>query len=122
MAGSAGSRFRIRGPTLIPPHFVAIGGKAGILYLLDRERLRIDRPGSERKELQSIRAAGGVYESAAYWNKHLYLTSVIPCRTFLCAMAAFQIGSLPGRREVRKPDRFARHLGEWNPQRNRLGH
>ena len=63
------------GPTLIPPHFIAIGGKAGILYLLDRDRLRIDRPGSERKELQSIRSGGGIYEAAAYWNSHLYLTS-----------------------------------------------
>lgn len=63
------------GPTLVPPHFVVIGGKEGVLYLLDRNHMRIDRPGSARKELQSMRPGGGIYSAAAYWNEHLYLTS-----------------------------------------------
>lgn len=61
------------GPTLVPPHFVVIGGKDGVLYLLDRDRMRVDRPGSERKELQSVRPGGGIYAAAAYWNGHLYV-------------------------------------------------
>ncbi len=60
------------GPVLIPPHYVAIAGKEGVLYLLDRERMRIDRPGSARKELQSMRLGGGFYAAPAYWNGHLY--------------------------------------------------
>lgn len=37
--------------------------------------MRIDRPGSERKELQSIHPGVGIYSAAAYWNEHLYLAS-----------------------------------------------
>ncbi len=55
------------GPTLIPPNFVAIGGKDGVLYLLDRNHL-----GGKHS---AVTPGGGIYSAAAWWNGNLYVSS-----------------------------------------------
>lgn len=55
------------GPTLVPPHFIAIGGKDGVLYLLDRNRLG-GKP-------SAITPGGGIYSAPAFWNGQIYLSS-----------------------------------------------
>jgi hypothetical protein len=52
------------GPVLIPERLLIVGGKSGVFYVLDRDRMR--------REIQTIEAGGGIYAAPAYWNGHLY--------------------------------------------------
>ena len=66
------------GPMLLPdqpgdrPHLLLIAGKGGVLYLIDRDRMRTDRGGSSRHELQAFSLGGDAYSAPAYWNGHVY--------------------------------------------------
>lgn len=69
------------GPMLLPdqpgphPHLVVVGGKAPLLYVLDRDRLGHYRPGSNLHAVQTIPTVGGIFGSMAYWNHHVYVLS-----------------------------------------------
>ncbi len=69
------------GPMLLPdqpgahPHLAVVGGKAPLLYVLDRDRLGHYRPGSNLHAVQTIPTVGGIYGSTAYWNHHVYVLS-----------------------------------------------
>ncbi|HEY3742307.1 MAG TPA: hypothetical protein VGL53_20800 [Bryobacteraceae bacterium] len=66
------------GPVLLPdqpgphPHLLAAAGKAGVIYLIDRDRMGKFQSGSDRHAIQTITSPGGVYGAPAYWNGHVY--------------------------------------------------
>lgn len=67
------------GPLLLPdqpgphPHLAIIGGKAPLIYVIDRDRMGHYQPGSNSHALQTIAMLGGIYGSMAYWNHHVYV-------------------------------------------------
>ncbi len=67
------------GPVLIPdqpgphPHLLVVGGKEGVLYLLDRDRLGRYRPDTEQGALSQVRLRDGVYGAPASWFGHVYV-------------------------------------------------
>jgi hypothetical protein len=67
------------GPILLPdqpgphPHLLLAGGKNGVLYVLDRDRLGHYQPGSNSHAVQALRLGGGIYAAPAYWNGHVYI-------------------------------------------------
>jgi len=69
------------GPILLPdqpgphPHLAVVGGKAPLIYVLDRDHLGHYRPGSNLHAVQTIPTVGGIYGSMAYWNHHVYVLS-----------------------------------------------
>ncbi len=70
------------GPVLIPSlpgphaHLVAIAGKGGTLYLLDRDHMGQYQPNNDSHAVQTIPSpGGGVFGSMAYWNRSLYVLS-----------------------------------------------
>ncbi len=69
------------GPMLLPdqhgahPHLAIIGGKAPLLYLVDRDRMGHFQAGSNRHAVQTLPTKGGIFGSAAYWNGNVYLLS-----------------------------------------------
>jgi len=66
------------GPLLLPnqpgphPHVLLQGTKAGVLYVLDRDRMGKYRPDRD-DVLQKIQMAGGEYGAPAYWNGHVFV-------------------------------------------------
>jgi hypothetical protein len=66
------------GPVLLPdqpgphPHLLAVGGKGGTLYLVDRDRMGGYRADSDAHAVQAVIGAGKGFGAAAYWNGHLY--------------------------------------------------
>ncbi len=66
------------GPILLPdqpgphPHLVLIGGKNGVLFVLDRDRLGHYQTG-DSAVIQSLRLGGDIYSTPAYWNGHVYV-------------------------------------------------
>ena len=67
------------GPVLLPdqpgtnPHLLVVAGKAGVIYLIDRDRMGHFHGGADTNALQTLRAAGtGAFGAPAYWNGHLY--------------------------------------------------
>ena len=69
------------GPMLLPDqaggnsHLIVIGGKAPLLYVVDRDHMGHYRPDSNGHAVQTIPMKGGIYGSTAYWNRNLYLIS-----------------------------------------------
>ena len=69
------------GPMLLPdqpgphPHLAVIGGKAPLIYLLDRDHLGHYQPGSNSHAIQTIPTKGGIFGSMAYWNHNVYVLS-----------------------------------------------
>jgi hypothetical protein len=69
------------GPMLLPdqpgphPHLAVIAGKAGTIYLLDRDHLGHYRSDNDSHAVQTIEARGGIFGSMAYWNQSLYVLS-----------------------------------------------
>jgi len=67
------------GPMLLPdqpgahPHLAIIGGKAPLLYVINRDRMGRYQPVSNSHALQTIPTRGGIYGSMAYWNHHVYV-------------------------------------------------
>jgi len=68
------------GPVLLPdqtgahPHVLVAAGKAGVIYVVDRDRMGKFQAGSDSHAIQTLK--GGVGSSAfgapAYWNGHLF--------------------------------------------------
>lgn len=69
------------GPMLLPDqpgahsHLAIVGGKAPVIYLLDRDHLGRYHAGSNLNAVQTIGTVGGIYGSMAYWNHHVYVLS-----------------------------------------------
>ena len=69
------------GPMLLPdqsgphPHLAIVGGKAPLLYLLDRDHLGRYHAGSNSHAVQTIPTVGGIFGSTAYWNHNVYVLS-----------------------------------------------
>ncbi|HEX3472719.1 MAG TPA: pyrrolo-quinoline quinone [Silvibacterium sp.] len=69
------------GPMLLPdqpgphPHLAVVGGKAPLIYVLDRDHLGHYQPGSNSHAVQTIPTKGGIYGSMAYWNHNVYVLS-----------------------------------------------
>lgn len=67
------------GPMLLPdqpgshPHLLLAGGKNGILYVLDRDRMGHFQTGGDSHAVERYRFHGGIYAAAAYWNGHVYM-------------------------------------------------
>jgi hypothetical protein len=67
------------GPVLLPdqpgphPHLALIGGKAPLLYVIDRDRMGHYQPATNSHAVQTIPTRGGIFGSIAYWNRHVYL-------------------------------------------------
>ena len=66
------------GPLLLPdqpgphPHLLLVGGKEGVLYVLDRDHLGAFQPDGD-SILQAFRLGGGLYAAPAYWNRPVYV-------------------------------------------------
>ncbi len=69
------------GPMLLPdqpgphPHLAVIGGKAPLIYLIDRDRMGHFQAGSNSHAVQTVPTKGGIFGSMAYWNHHLFVLS-----------------------------------------------
>jgi hypothetical protein len=67
------------GPILLPdqsgphPHLVLVGGKNGVLFVLDRDRLGHRQTSAANPVLQVLHLGGGIYSTPASWNGHLYV-------------------------------------------------
>ena len=69
------------GPMLLPdqpgphPHLLVVGGKAPMMYLLDRDHLGHFDPQNNNNAVQTISTHGGIFGSMAYWNHNVYVLS-----------------------------------------------
>lgn len=69
------------GPMLLPDqkganqHLVIVGGKAPLLYVVERDRMGKFRPDSNSHAVQTIPMKGGIYGAAAYWHGNVYVLS-----------------------------------------------
>jgi hypothetical protein len=69
------------GPVLLPPqsgphpHLVAIAGKGGTIYLIDRNHMGHYQPNDDSLAVQTIPGPGGVFGAMAYWNHSVYVLS-----------------------------------------------
>ena len=66
------------GPLLVPQQtgsgvrLVVIGGKGGVIYVINRDRMGKFVPGHNRQAVQTIKVGGGIMGAPAYWNGHVY--------------------------------------------------
>ncbi len=69
------------GPMLLPwqpgvhPHLAVVEGKAGVLYLVDRDHMGHWQPGNDSHAVQTLPLPNGVFGSMTYWNHSLYVLS-----------------------------------------------
>jgi hypothetical protein len=57
------------------PHLAVIGGKAPMIYVVDRDHLGHYQTRSNSHAVQTIPTPGGIYGSMAYWNHNVYVLS-----------------------------------------------
>lgn len=66
------------GPLLIPEqpgsqtHLVVVGGKGGVIYVVNRDHMGRFVPGNDPHAVKTIKVGGGIMGAPAYWNGHLY--------------------------------------------------
>lgn len=66
------------GPVLLPdqrgphPHLLVAAGKAGLVYVIDRDHMGGFHAGSNSHAIQTLQAGTGAFGAPAYWNGHLY--------------------------------------------------
>src|SRR5262249_44829105 len=69
------------GPVLLPdqtgphPHVMLAAGKAGVVYVIDRDRMGGFRAGSNLHALQTLQVGNGTFGAPAYWNGHVYFAN-----------------------------------------------
>jgi hypothetical protein len=69
------------GPMLLPdqpgphPHLALIGGKAPLIYVIDRDRMGHYQAASNSHAVQTIPMRGGIFGSMAYWNHNIYVVA-----------------------------------------------
>lgn len=67
------------GPLLLPDesgaskHMVFVTGKAGVSYLIDRDRMGHYRPGNDTHAIQTLHTSESGFGSSAYWNHTLFV-------------------------------------------------
>jgi hypothetical protein len=61
------------GPLLFLGYLLVIGGKNGVLYVLDRDRMGGYQTGGNSHAVQTLHFGEGIYSAPAYWNGHMYL-------------------------------------------------
>ena len=67
------------GPVLLPdqpgphPHLVVVGGKAPLLYIINRDQMGHFDPTSDKYAVQAIPTNGGIFGAVAFWNQNVYL-------------------------------------------------
>lgn len=67
------------GPMVLPdqagahPHLVVTGGKNGVLYIVDRDRMGHYQTDNNSHAVEILRPGGGIYAAPAYWNGHLFV-------------------------------------------------
>jgi len=62
------------GPILLPEsHLLLIGGKNGVLYVLDRDRMGHYQTGGNSHAVQTLPLGRGIYSAPAYWNGHVFV-------------------------------------------------
>jgi hypothetical protein len=67
------------GPVLLPdqpgphPHELVVAGKAGTLYVVDRDRMGKYQRGADTHAVQTITGVGnGAFGAPSYWNGHVF--------------------------------------------------
>jgi hypothetical protein len=66
------------GPVLLPdqsgphPHLLVAAGKAGLVYLIDRDSMGGFHSGSNSHAVQTLQLGTGAFGAPAFWNGHLY--------------------------------------------------
>jgi hypothetical protein len=66
------------GPLLIPEqpdsraHLVVVGGKGGVIYVINRDHMGKFVSGNNPHAVQTIKVGGGIMGAPAYWNGHLF--------------------------------------------------
>jgi hypothetical protein len=69
------------GPMLLPDqpgphaHLALIGGKAPLIYVIDRDRMGHHQAASNSHAVQTIPTRGGIFGSMAYWNHQVYVVA-----------------------------------------------
>jgi len=67
------------GPVLLPdqpgphPHMAIVGGKAPMLYAIDRDHMGHFDPMSDKNAIQTIPTDGGIFGAIAFWYQNVYL-------------------------------------------------
>jgi hypothetical protein len=67
------------GPLLLPDesgphqHLVFVTGKAGVSYLIDRDKMGHYRPGNDPHAIQTLHTSESGFGSSAYWNHTLFV-------------------------------------------------
>jgi len=67
------------GPLLVPDesgpnkHMLFVTGKAGVSYLIDRDRMGHYRPGNDSHAIQTLHTSESGFGSSAYWNHTLFV-------------------------------------------------
>jgi len=67
------------GPMLLPdqpgphPHLVLIGGKAPLIYVIDRDHMGRYQSSGNSHAVQTVPTQGGIFGSMAFWNHHVYV-------------------------------------------------
>jgi len=96
------------GPILLPdqpgphPHLVLIGGKNGVLFVLDRDQLGHNQNG-DGSVIQAIHLGKGIYSAPAYWNGHVYILASDDSLTDF----VIDHGHFPDRPAIKGSQRFA---------------
>ena len=57
------------------PHLALIGGKAPLIYVVDRDHMGHYQAGSNSHAVQTLVVPGGILGSMAYWNHNVYVLS-----------------------------------------------
>jgi len=66
------------GPLLVPEqpdshaHLVIVGGKGGVIYVVNRDRMGKFVPGRDPHAVQTIKVGGSIMGAPAYWNGHVF--------------------------------------------------
>ena len=61
------------GPVLLPGNLLAVGGKDGSLFLLDRQNMGKYRSANNGHAVQVVRFRDGIYAAPAFFNGHVYV-------------------------------------------------
>jgi hypothetical protein len=117
------------GPVLLPDqagphrHLLLAGGKGGVLYLVDRDRMGKYRAGADSHAMQTLRFPGTpLFGAPAYWNGHVYVIAASDViRDFAVKGGRLIPAVAGGLPEVSGWRRHAGRLREWNEKRDRLG-
>jgi hypothetical protein len=50
-----------------------VGGKQGVLYVIDRDHMGKYFAADDSRAVQVVRIGTGIYSAPAYWNRHVYI-------------------------------------------------